>query len=308
MCAGVVLAGAAVAQVVPGYTVQSYASVTDPIELTFAPDGTLFAGRDNFFSGGGPGDPLRIHRIGYGGGSVTEYGAAVLPDPDAVLYDGLGTLAPAGSVLVAGDADTGPGNLGALWAIPPDESITQLIAPTAVMHNPNTLAFDINNRLLIGDDDGTGRIFEVVAGVPQLLVSLPAVGSALAVEQGTNNIYTRQSDGFIRIYNQAGMLLNPAFVGGLGNVADIAFGPGGSLWGTDLYAVNQGTGQLLRIDSLGAVNVIGTGFSSLTTGMTFGPDGYMYLSVTDADTVIRIIPEPGALLLLVLGAFALRRR
>lgn len=39
-----------------------------------APDGTLYVGRDNTGSGGGPGDLVKNHRIGPGGSLVVEFG------------------------------------------------------------------------------------------------------------------------------------------------------------------------------------------------------------------------------------------
>ncbi len=82
-----------------------YANVTDPIQLAFAPDGTLFVGRDNSGSGGTAGDAVKIHRVAPGGSPVTEYGATAIPDPDAVAYDALGIVSGTpGAVLVGGSA------------------------------------------------------------------------------------------------------------------------------------------------------------------------------------------------------------
>ncbi len=61
--------------------------MTDPERLSFAPDGTLFVGRDNTGSGGDYDDAVKIHRIGPGGSPVEEFGNTAITDPDAVFYD-----------------------------------------------------------------------------------------------------------------------------------------------------------------------------------------------------------------------------
>ena len=53
------------AEIEPGVDVAHYASVANAMRLSFAPDGTLFAGRD--VSATGSTDALKIHRIGAGG-------------------------------------------------------------------------------------------------------------------------------------------------------------------------------------------------------------------------------------------------
>jgi hypothetical protein len=61
---------------VPRAETSVYAFVTDPVRLSFAPDGTLFVGRDNNGSGGDWDDAVKIHRVGAGGLPVEEYGEA----------------------------------------------------------------------------------------------------------------------------------------------------------------------------------------------------------------------------------------
>ncbi len=300
------LAMTAAAQTVPGYTVEDYAFVTDPLEINFASDGNLFAGRDNRGSGGGSGDAVRIHRIGLGGLPVVEYGAAAIEDPDSVLVDDLGLYAPAGSVLVA-SSNVGLG--GGIRAVLPDESIVNVFAPNLAIVNPNGMEFDNNGRLLVGEDRaGFSRIITPVAGVLSPLITLPVLGASFDVQTSTNDIFVRSSDGLIRRYDENGVLLNGSFSSGLGLVGALAFGPGNSLWGSDLYAVNNGTGELIRIDGAGVQTVIGTGFTDETFDIVFGADGFMYLSVFDQDKVIRIVPEPTSLALLALGGLALLRR
>ena len=56
------------AQTVTGATVASYASVTGPIRLAFAADGTLYCGRDVAYSG--TATPQLLTRVAPGGSPV----------------------------------------------------------------------------------------------------------------------------------------------------------------------------------------------------------------------------------------------
>jgi hypothetical protein len=302
------LAAAAPAQVVPGYVVQTYATLDGPVEMTFEPGGVMYAGHDPFYSGGGT-DPVKIHRIGVGGLPVTEFGP-ILYDPDAVLYDALGTISGTpGSILVAGGLPNLSG--GFLHAVRPDESFATLFGPLAAIENPNTLRFDQTGRLLIADDDGEVYTY-TGTGTPALLFSTGVFGPGIAVDD-LNRIFIEGKDGVIRIYDSAGALVDPSFFSGLATSrgVPITFGPGGAIWGDDLYTIDADSGELLRISSNGSGTVIGTGFEDplrRVGGLQFGPDGALYISFVKEHRIIRIIPEPSALALLCGAVLMLRRR
>jgi len=132
--------------IVHGFTVETYANVTDPVKLAFDPTGVLYVGRDNTGSGGGGHDSVRIHRIGLGGSPVEEYGNPIR-DPDGVLFDATGTVAGIpGSVLVSGITD---GTQGQISAILPDESVTTVVGPTTELTNPAAMVFDSTGRVLV---------------------------------------------------------------------------------------------------------------------------------------------------------------
>lgn len=292
----------AIAQIVPGYIVETYATgVTSPLELSFNNAGVLFAGN------GINGPNVQISRIGLGGGPVSFYGPAMY-DPDAVLVDNAGLFAPAGSVLV-GQSNIGLG--GAIRAILPDETMIDVISPTLNMLNPNGLVFDGNGRLVIGADDAVGKVF-VSTGPGNLteLITMNEIGASIAVDS-SNQIFVRTAAGIVRIYDSNGGLVQDNFVTGLEGIAPLMFGPGNALWGSDLYTLNLDSGDLLRINALGQVTVIGTGFPTTlegTTDIQFGIDGYMYLSLFSDNEIIRIVPEPSTLALLILGFIAGARR
>lgn len=280
------LAGVALAEpLVPGFTVSTYAIVTDPIGLSFDPSGTLFVGRDSSGSTGGSDDAVRIHRVGPGGAPVVEYGTAPIPDPDAVLFDATGRIAGTpGSVLVAGDA--GPG--GQVVAILPDQSLRTIFGPTAAFRNPNNMVFDATGRLLIADPGqaygATAQVLASAGGFPATLFTLPSDPFYIALDPG-GRIFTSARDGTIRVHAADGSLVNGAFATGLGG-GPVAFGKGGA-FGTDLYAVNAGNGNLVRFDSAGNATVVGTGFES-AADLAFGADGALHVSLFAGDRIVRI--------------------
>lgn len=145
--------------VVPGFTVELWATVPGPEQLAFDAAGNLYTGRG--VPGGVGNETLKIHRIPAGGGAGVEYGMDPIDDPDAVLVDEDGSISgTAGAVLVAG-RDTATSN-GKVVAVLPDESVVPVVAPTAVLSNPNVLARG-RDGLVITDFDPTPPGFMKVA-------------------------------------------------------------------------------------------------------------------------------------------------
>jgi|GEM_PF-4010751 len=275
---------------VPGFTVEKYADVTDPVELSFDPAGALYVGRDDRGSGGGGGDVVRIHRIEVGGKFVEQYGNAALPDPDTVLFDGTGAISGVpGTVLVGGF--TGSGSSGQISAIFPDETIETLFGPSEVLGNVSFMIQDKTGRLIFLNYTNN-TVVAIEDNVPTVLLTAPVEIRDLAVDE-QNEIYTTDSSGTIRIYDSNGQLLNDSFATGLGAYPSIAVGPGG-IWGTELYAVNDDTAELIKIDSNGNTEILGTGFFSTENYdenyLVFGPDDALYVSDFDSDRIFRVTP------------------
>ena len=86
-----------------------------------------------------------------------------------------------------------------------------------------------------------------------------------------------------------GRTLNDEFVTGLVGDPSLTFGPGGPVWGTDLYVIADGT--LMRFDEQGSSTVLGTGFDGAPLDLAFGPDGALYIPFFDEDRILRITPE-----------------
>ncbi len=276
--------------VVPGFVVAPYATVTDPVDVSFASDGTLYAGRDATGSGGGSGDAVKIHRIGPGGAPVEEFGNAAIFDPDGVLVDQSGAISGTpGAVLVCGGNTVAQGIVS---AVAPDQSITTVLGPTGTLGNPNYMTFDATGALLISDSGGAPGVYRFPAGGPLAYFLDPGTGNSpghFAVD-GTGRIFVSLSNGNVAVYDTGGTLQNASFATGFGSGAALAFGPGGA-WGSDLYACLADTGDLGRIDTQGTKTTVGTGFS-VVAGMTFGPDEALYVSEFANDRIVRVAPEP----------------
>ncbi|MBI1926739.1 PEP-CTERM sorting domain-containing protein [Candidatus Poribacteria bacterium] len=289
------------APIVPGFTVTPYATVPVPAILSFDPSGVLYVGLDDNAPSG-----AKIRRVGVGGSPVVEYGASGRFDPDTVLFDAVGAISGTpGTVLVGGytsDAFTS----GLISMIRPDQSVANLFGPTATFFNPSDMTFDGTGRFLFTDSDARKRsVFVSTGGFPSTLFTLPGTARPFAVAiDAANRIFTSADDGTLRIHDTAGNLVNGSFATGLGTIPGLAFGTGAA-FGTDLYAIDFSSGNLLRFDMFGNATVFGQGFTS-GEDLAFGPDGALYVSERNTNRILRItpaavIPEPGTLTLLGIG-------
>jgi len=286
--------------VVPGFTVTEYAIVPDPLRIDFAPDGTLYAGRDNAGSGGTGKDAVKIHRIGAGGSPVSEFGNGAIEDPDAVVVDVQGTISgAAGSVLVGGTQSGQQGDEGEIAAIHPDGTLVTVFQDPAYP-NPSNMKFDASGRLIFTDFD-LGNVWVSSGGAPTILYSVPGEPLNLALHSD-GRIFSSNTDGNIYVHDSSGTLLDPSFATGLGRFVSLAFGTGGA-FDDDLYVTSRGS--LYRYDEFGNGTVIGTGFPFLAFDAVFGPDGALYVSDFPNDRIWQIsgpesgpvVPEPASFVL-----------
>ena len=277
--------------VVTNFTTCRYATVTDPIRLAFAPDGTLFVGRDASGSGGGSGDAVKIHRVAPGGSPVTEFGDSGIADPDALVVDAAGAVSGTpGAVLVGGVLDNGL-KQGIISKMAPDGTVTILFGPSTSLWNPSHFMFDSTGRLLFSEN-GNGKVMVTTGGTPATLFNL-AGAMFIAEDAAGRLVASSSSDTTLRVYSTNGALLNGSFAAAKTG-SPLARGPGG-IWGTDLYAV-AANGDLIRVDLEGtATNHVGSGFGNVSD-LQFGPDGALYASEFLSDCVYRFArPEvPGA--------------
>jgi len=281
------LNGAALADpVVPGFTVEVYATLSNPNELAFDASGVLYAGNDD-------GPPSPIYRVDQAG-IVTNYGAIAMVDPDAVAFDVTGSVSGvAGAVLVGG----GTGSGGIVYSIWLDQSVHTLFGPSPAFQNPADMVVDALGRLVFTDSNwmgaSTGGRLMIADGGPPVAVfsTVPSVvGLAVAAD---GKIFTSDGNGIIRLHNNDGSVLNPTYATGVGPYPYMDIGPGNDPWGTDLYVLKLTTDELIRINSSGQKTVIGTGFTGNVVDVCFGPDNALYLSVQDEGRIWRIAPCPG---------------
>lgn len=262
-----------------GYHVSVYAHVPEPMKLSFAPDGSLYVGRQ-----GGS----RIHRVAPGGHRVSEFGPPQ-PDPDAVLFDPAGRIGGRrNSVLVGGG--------GILAAIFPNQMASIVFRGN---FDVDDMQFDRHGRLIFSDD--APRVLSSSGGPPTVLFSTPSRPGSIAIDEH-NRIFIALSDGSIRIYNPNGSLADSAFATGLAGLDTyLAFEDepdscscrcrdrDEDRHGTPLYVLSGTT--LLRFDGKGQARTIGTGFvagPSSGTGFVFGPDHALYVSDYYANRILRI--------------------
>jgi len=270
--------------VVPGFTVETYATVAGPVGLSFAADGALFAGRDIPDSMGG--DTVKIHRIPPGGGAGVEFGASGIPDPDGVLVDLDGSISgTAGAVVVTGQVPGAP-TMGQIVAVLPDESIITLFGPSTSLHNPNYLARG-SGGLLISDSDLSQLLEFVPPGPPTVFVPAASAPTFVAVA-GPNHVFISHADGVIRRYDAVGALIDDNFVTGLGGGVPLAVSPDGP-FGTNLFLIDQ-SGQLLSVAPDGSSTVAGTGFPTSLGEIEFGPDKALYVASFAAGEILRVAP------------------
>ena len=271
---------------VQGAATSVYASVPDPLALSFGADGALYVGRDASGSGGGNGDAVKIHRVAPGGLPVTEFGDGAISDPDALIVDVAGTISGTpGSVLVGGVHNNG--SAGKIVRIAPDGAVTTLFGPSADWWNPSGFAFDQSGRLLITEINN-GKVLVTTGGAPTVLFSL-AGAHHLAVDALHRIVVSTSGGTQLRLYTSTGTLSNANFATVKAS-SPLARGPGGA-WGTDLYAVAP-NGDLIRIGLDGATNKAGGGFlmnsGAAISALEFGPDGALYASDFETDRVYRM--------------------
>jgi hypothetical protein len=196
-----------------------------------------------------------------------------------------------GSVLVGGRTSGTPQVFGILPD--PAQTVVSVFGPSSEWTNLSDMEFDRSGRLLFGDEDGAnGRVFAAAdAGeVPTELFAVSGRLAGLEVD-AAGRIYTSTFDGRVRIHASDGSVISDPYLAGLGDrILPIAVGPGGP-WGTDLYTVNQHSGELIRADAFADTTVVGTGFGGFLIDFEFGPDEALYVSDLGLGRIWRIAPE-----------------
>ncbi len=275
------------AQTVPGFVVETYASdVPAPVFLSFAPDGTLYAGHDPSTTGSI--DPRLITRIGIGGIPVQPWGLSPTPDPDPVVFDADGIVSGVPGSVLTGGVKIFP-HTGSISAIRPDQSVVELWLSTQ-WTNPSEMKFDRLGRLIFADLGSRSLWFSEAGEAPSLLLQFPVGISPSHLTIATDNrIFVGDLSGGIHIVDEDGTLLQSPFTTLPARVA-IEFAPGAG-FGTDLYALTVPGGALYTVANDGSSTAIGSGFAGSAFDLAFGPDSRLYVSHLSGGRVSVLHPE-----------------
>jgi hypothetical protein len=271
----------------PGWMMTTYAQVKDPVVLAFAADGSLYAGRDNWGSGGGFGDAVKIHKIGPGGGPVTEFGKTAVNDPDTVGVDDVGAFTGTpGAVIIGGIT----GNTGIIWRVLPNGDVTKVYNLESPFHNPGQFQFNGAGRLFMADVGNANDDSPVGAtdgnGQMKLLFEVEHGSYGICLLPG-GKILSSNDVGRVDMYSTQGQLLEPDF-------ADVE---GFALLAAakdDEFLAYAGTrlGKVLAITDTGEVVEAATGFVQGqiggVAGIEVGDDKAIYGSDFTGDRIVRI--------------------
>ena len=261
------------AQTVPGFLVETLASVSNPLVPSMRHDGVMFVGVNP------PTNQLglvSIVRIACIGSSVT-LGPAIL-DPDVVLVDEVGTLSGVpGSVLVAGTVGNGTFRISA-WR--PDGTVVMVLQHGGI--DVNDLAFDRLGRLLIAADTAVYRF----DGTQLVSVFQPPSRAASLANDQSGNIYVGMDNRAVAVYSEAGQLINSSFAT-FSSIPRIRASPG-TAFGSGFVVLDNSLWQL-RTD--GTRTQIGTGFNT-SSWICFGADQSLYVSDFFNNRVLRVACWP----------------
>lgn len=165
----------------------------------------------------------------------------------------------------------------------PDETTYSIIESGGMLYIVNP-----NHGTLDKVDPSTGTITRVVdfsADYGHIVPTVVAVGSdgnfyvsnlgVYPVTAGAESIYKVTPDGQVSV-----------FAKGLTAVLGLEFGPDGGLYALEMSGEHAGdlpfapgTGRVVRVEADGSLTPIATGLMT-PTGMTFGPDGNIYVSIS----------------------------
>ena len=256
---------------VPEYNVENYASLELPGHLAFDSAGNIYVTHYDLD------ETHYIRRVGVGGSPITNYGNSAFTDGDAVAVDINGNFSgKPGTVLV------GSGSPGRVWGFEPNESVAFNFN---VGVDPEQMIFDNDGKLLILDPM-MHSVFISDGGSPSILFITIFEGYGIAVDS-QNRVFVGDSSGHIYVYENGSLCLFATLPNKNCSPLGIAYTSGTSCWPEGLYVINNCNGVLSHFDSSGNKTDIGSGFVNYSD-LAFGPDGAMYISSEDENTIWRI--------------------
>jgi uncharacterized repeat protein (TIGR01451 family) len=238
----------------PGsFRVEKVATASGMMTISFDADGNLFVGRDE----NGSVTPWPVRMV-TPAGVVSDFGSPI-DDPDSVVVDIAGMLAPPGSVLVAGGiAGSTMQRITVVAADGMSVSTPFEGTPTLAWDNPGDMEFDNLGRLLIANFGSVG---------------LPAPGP------GTVSVFT----------NGAPVVLHDL---GDARINSVVASPGGRIFAS-LFGSSTEIREIIENGATTDSPVV----TNLSGALTYSADGFgdmtKPLFVGSGQTVRRINPETG---------------
>jgi len=292
LAAGIVPTTLPAAPILLGQAATVYATATNPMELAFGADGSLYVGRDTNSN-------TYLQRVPAGGGAASSWGSRSVYDPDGLAYFDGNVYACGEGEVVSADAGTG--------------AMSQWVALAG--RNPTTMTVDVS-----GDYGAVGDVFvgsarhnsdiewiPAAGRTPVTLVSsldlfiprglLFASGELYCVESSeTKGIWQIGPTGALRFVDDGGFSWSQP--------SELAYHKGEDAF----YVADADRGTIHRVPRAGGLpESIGEGFGEIR-GMAFGPGGYLYISDVTSDVIWRALPEPTAAGLLAVGVLLILRR
>ena len=279
--------------------------LADPAEIAFGPDGSLFCGRSANQRN------LSLYRVPPGGGVATEWGDAVLADPDGIDVDAAGNVY----------------STNGLWSNQQDGEVILLdvngnSTPIGSNYLRNCMSVELDRSarfgspgsILVGvqSSDVGGAAGSEIIRVDPYAAGGPQIG---AVYQTNQSIYlwsmAFDHEGSLWFMHGIGLMKwsagqpSPqefALNGVPGEVGPVAFDPATNTMIMGLRAERE----VVRVSTDGTfLELLAEDLDP--TNIAVDSEGVIYVSDGVAD-VIWAVPEPATLSLLTLGGLALLRR
>ncbi|HED52763.1 MAG TPA: hypothetical protein ENJ00_00995 [Phycisphaerales bacterium] len=291
------VAGVAGAEPTAGsLSIEQIATIPDMGRMAVNPaTGEIAFGR----TGPGAGSAQFLRVLGTDG-SLHTVGDQAIRDPDAVAWDVDGLFSPAGSLLV--------GSNRGIFAIRPDNSIMTVMEAGSDLVNPEDLNLAADGGLYWADY-GLSRVqrLSIHGSVSTVLTTADPVVRVDVDEFGS-----------LASVDVMGGVIQPGAIAGTPNFSELVFGDGSDLWGDDRYALDTGSGSVVRLFDDGSIETVVSGLfdgvdlsqpHAMDANIAFLPTGEMLIGVPVTGELYSVVPAPGALAIAAMGGvLAVRRR
>lgn len=234
-------------------------------------------------------------------GSVSTFGNAAIPDPDAVAWDMDGSFGPAGSILVGG--------FRGMYSVNPQGDVFQFAFRGQDLMNPEDMVVGEDGSLYYADY-GLSQVKRLsVHGSFSTLMSTPTPTKRVVVDERGNT----------SAIDSTGLLTSTTIEASGGSYySDVEIGHESLGWDGWTYAVDANSGALVQILEDGSKRILATGLldgvdlsqpNAADAHIGFMPTGEMLVAIPATGAVYSFVPTPGAVVIAGLGGvLAVRRK